>query len=92
MQTYKQDSNNDIYISEVIQKQAVLCGFIFLSCVCIIGGIATKNKLGFAQTPEMKKLTYASVGKNNVMGVGDEFIFWSENCAQQRQFIMSYQL
>lgn len=37
----------------------------------------TKDKLGLAQTPEMTKLTYeyASMGKNNVMGEGDELFF-----------------
>lgn len=72
MQTCKCDPNNDIQILEVAQKQAVLCGFIFLSWFSIFGATATKDKLSPAQTPEMKKLTSASVGKNNVMGVGDE--------------------
>lgn len=72
MQTCKWDPNNDIQILKVAQKQAVLCGFIFLSWFSICGATATKDKLGPAQTPEMKKLTYASVRKNNVMGVGEE--------------------
>lgn len=50
----------------------MLCGFIFLSRFCIFGATATKKKLGSAQTPEMMELTYASVGKNNVMEAGDE--------------------
>lgn len=68
MQTCKWDPNNDIYILEVVQMQAVLCGFIFHS----FGAISTKDKLGPAQTLEMMEMTHASVGKNNVIGIGDE--------------------
>lgn len=72
MQTCKWNPNNDIQILEVAQKQAVLYGFIFLSWFSIFGATTTKDKRGPAQTPEMKKLTSASVGKNNVMEVGDK--------------------
>lgn len=75
MQIRKWDPNNEIYMIKVAPKQAVLCGFIFLSWFCIFGAITTKDKLCSAQTPEMTKLTYASVGKNNVMGVRDKLFF-----------------
>lgn len=68
MRTRTWDPNGDIYMEEVVQKQAVLGGFIFLSCFCIFGDTATNDNLG-PQTPEMTEPTHASVRKNNVMGV-----------------------
>lgn len=68
MQTCKWDPNNDIYIIKVAQKQAVLCGFIFLSWFCIFGATTAKDELGPAQTPEMTKLIYAISGKEQCDG------------------------
>lgn len=60
MKTCKRDPNNDIYILEGVQNQAVLCGFILFSWFCIFGIPATKDKLGPAEAMEMTELTYAS--------------------------------
>ena len=60
MKTCKRDPNNDIYILENDQNQAVLCGFILFSWFCIFGIPATKDKLGPAEALEMTELTYAS--------------------------------
>lgn len=69
--TQKRDPNN-IYVLEDVQKQAVLCGVVFLSWFRIFGAPGTQDKLGPVQTPELTELTYASMGKSNVIGVGGE--------------------